>query len=657
MKNIILTFTVIFFVFINQLKAQEKELKYANYDWESSPKLANIKYDTSNHSVVIFDKVINEYAYDKEALALFKIVHKRIKLITNIGIERNNKIYIPVNEEDKVIREKARVIKKDGQIRELNKSEIKEGVDDDSKQKYQYFAFEGVEAGCEIEFYYYIKKAPVLNGALFTLQFDYPTLHEEFKFITPKNLFLKFKNFNGCNEITRDTAEKEVNVWNLKNDSIPKLKEEEASAYKADKMMFAMKLDRNSYTGKKDLFSYGEISSSFYDRVYNNIESKDQKAIKSLCKEIKLDEANEESKIRSIENYLKTNFIYSKTEDAEKSNISKIISNKSYNDLGAIRIMANVFKNFEIEHELVITSNRYELKFDKEYESYIFLDEYLFYFPKIKKFLMPNDNFTRLGFPESSLINNYGLFIKGISMGDFNTGIGKIKFIDGAKCNESHDKLILDAIITSDFQDTKFDVTREMTGYLAASYQPYFNFIKEEDKLKEFSESIIKYIDKEGKIENLVIENKGANFLAQKPFIAKAKLTSNYFFEKAGPKYLFKVGMLIGPQMEMYKKEERKLPVEFPFPHNYIRTISFNIPDGYKVSNLDLININEVYVRNGDTTMAFTSKYKIENNKVIIDVVEFYKEYQYTSKEFEEYRRVGNASANFNKVVFVFEKQ
>lgn len=657
MKKLTLLFAIFAFISVGTIKAQAPEMKFKSYDWEASPKLTKTNSDTSNSSIVIFTKTFFEFVYEENALWGYKTIHKRIKLVTNTGIENNNKVYIPVTDVDKVTVEKARVIKKDGSIVELKKEDFKEAYDQESGTKYHYFAFEGVEIGCEIEYLYCIRHNPYLSGSLITVQLGIPILHAEFVYITPLNLGLKFKSYNGFPTAEIDTTEKERNLWSMKIDSIPRLKEEMGCALDANMMKYAVKLNSNTYNGKKDLYSYGPVASDIYERIHK-VESKETKAINNLIKTMKIEATDEEGKIRSVENYIKKNFIYTDSEDPNKALLLKIIDNKSFNDYGSIKLFVNLFKELGIEYEIVLTSNRFDVKFDKEYECYPFLDKYLLYFPKIKKFLSPDDNFTRLGFPNTVVINNYGLFIKSISMGDYNTGLGKIKFITGAKYSESDDKLDINMNIPTDFSDTKLEIVRAMTGHQAANYQAIFDFIKEEDKLKEFSESIIKYIDSEGTIENLVFENNEGCYLGVKPLIAKANLKSDYFFEKAGDKYLFKAGMLIGPQQELYKKEERKLPLEFPYGHSYTRFITFNIPEGFKVSNLEQLKINEVYVKDGkDTTMAFTSNYKVENNKVTVSIDEYYTEFTYALSEFEDYRRVANASANFNKVVLVFEKK
>jgi len=658
MKRIAVLSVLFILAIAGHVDSQNQIRDYLSYNWESNPVLTKTDLDTSNNSIVIFAKTYYEYVYDKDALTEYKIIHKRVKLITHSGIENNNKVYIPLYEDSKPIFEKARVIKTDGTVLELKKDEIKEAFDQEDGTKYHYFAFEGVETGCEIEYLYCVKRIPYLKGSIIYIQSGIPTLHFEAKYITPENLGFKFKSYNGCPDAVYDTTVKGRNVWVIIKDSIPRLKDEEGAALKTNYMKYAVKLNSNSANGKRDMYSYGPVASDIYDGMYNQLDSKDAKAIKSLIKEIKPNAGNEEAKIRQIENYLKTNFIYHESDEPDKALISKVVANKAYNDFGAVKLFVNVFKNLEIECEIVLTSDRFENKFDKDFECYAYLGKYLLYFPKIKKYLSPADNLTRLGYPDFNYINNYGLFIKIVSMGSYSTGLGKIKFITGARYDESNDILKITADIPQDFTDTKFEIVREMTGYLAASYQPYFDFIKEQDKLKDYSEDIIKYIDKEGSIENLSIENKGGNFLGQKPLIAKANLKSDYFFEKAGNKFLFKAGMLIGPQLELYLKEERKMPLDFPFGHGYLRTIVFNIPDGYKISNLDQIKMHETYIRNdNDTTMAFISDYKLENNKVTISIDEYYKEYEYKLSEFEEYRRVANASANFNKVVLVFEKK
>jgi len=286
MKKIILFSVFLTFCIVSPIYAQVQELEYKLYNWEKYPKLTNTDLDTSNNSIVIFNKYLFENIYENNILFEYKLTHKRVKLITHLGIENNNKVYIPLLDEDEVVIEKARVIKNDSTVRELKKDEIKEAYDQDYGTKYRYFAFEGIEIGCEIEYIYCVKHIPSFKGLMNFVQSSIPVLYSETRYITPENLFLKFKSYNHCPEVFKDTTQKEKNVWLLKIDSIPRLKHEESAALKANMMKYLVKLDYNSVTGKKDIYAYGPISSTIYDNIYNQLDSKDLKAIKSVVKEM-----------------------------------------------------------------------------------------------------------------------------------------------------------------------------------------------------------------------------------------------------------------------------------------------------------------------------------------------------------------------------------
>ena len=55
-------------------------------------------------------------------------------------------------------------------------------------------------------------------------------------------------------------------------------------------------------------------------------------------------------------------------------------------------------------------------------------------------------------------------------------------------------------------------------------------------------------------------------------------------------------------------------------------------------------------------TMGFISTYTLNDAELLINIHEFYKEIYYPVDTFEEFRKVINASADFNKVVLVLEK-
>ena len=74
------------------------------------------------------------------------------------------------------------------------------------------------------------------------------------------------------------------------------------------------------------------------------------------------------------------------------------------------------------------------------------------------------------------------------------------------------------------------------------------------------------------------------------------------------------------------------------------------------VSNLNDLKMH-IDHRNGDeVTMIFKSDYSVSGNTVTVIIEEFYKELNYPTEEFPDFRAVINAAADFNKKVLVLER-
>lgn len=142
------------------------------------------------------------------------------------------------------------------------------------------------------------------------------------------------------------------------------------------------------------------------------------------------------------------------------------------------------------------------------------------------------------------------------------------------------------------------------------------------------------------------------------PFDINAKLTTAYYVENAGDKILLKVGELIGAQSEMYSENPRQQPIEIAYAHKYVRKITIEIPEGYQAKGLEKLNIDLQYKNlAGEFSMGFVSSYTIEGNKIIITCEEFYNDLSYPIIQYEDYAKVINAAADFNKISILIEKK
>jgi hypothetical protein len=212
------------------------------------------------------------------------------------------------------------------------------------------------------------------------------------------------------------------------------------------------------------------------------------------------------------------------------------------------------------------------------------------------------------------------------------------------------------ATITFSGEDLTPQITlaNSFKGHNAAGLREVFLFSPKE-KEKEVFKEIIGIAEKVEDIDSYRVE--GAAFTGYStgtPLRLSATLTAPGLMERAGPKYLFKVGDVIGRQVEMYNDEKRTLPIEMEYAHSLVREIKVVPPAGYKISNPDATKASVLPMGSGlDTPLGFVSSYTMEDDVLTIRIREFYNRTSFAPSEYAEFRRVINAAADWNKVVLV----
>ncbi len=640
-------------VFMNTLLAQQTNF-YETYDWEKNP--AYTVASGEDRDIIGYkEKKVVEFSFsDDDKLTEYFLEHRIIWLNSDEKIEEFNKIYLPHSSTSRLLVSKARVLSKAGKIQELDSSKILTAEDEETKRQYKYFAFEGITKGSFIEYVYVVERHPGYRGTRISLQSSYDKMDVDFDLYSPSNLIFKCKSYNGLKAVEHDSLSTEKQHWSLYLDTINGLKEEDRAAYEASKQFMIYKLDRNTYNNLQDITSYAKVSENIYAFYHQELSKKQQNKLRKFIEKTGVSSSGSDiEKIRTIENFIKTNFYISTIKEKAYEDFDAILENKVANEEGVIKLYTAVFRELAIKYEIVLTSNRYKLKFDNEFEAHNFLTDYLLYFPQIKAYMSPDVSESRLGFPPPRLADNYGLFIKEVSIGDFKSGVGKIKYIAPVGFKETHDNIIMNVTFNSDdITLTHLNIERAMSGYSAMYFQPFMDFIKEEDK-NDLTAQFIRSIHKDVEIKNKELHNAAPEFFGVKPFKVTADASSDYFIQKAGNKYLFKVGELIGSQMEMYQDKTRTLPIEEEYKRSYHRVITVKLPEGYVVSNLDAISIDNAYEKDGESLFYFKSFYKIDGNKLIITANEYYNCNIVSVDLYEHYRKVINSAADFNKITLV----
>ena len=632
-----------------------QDFVYQNYDWPEDPSIYVCPDSLSDKpEVTLLKKTINEFGYKNDDFIERYVLHWVSYLSTDEAIERNNRVYLPVDFDETLELSKARVINPDGNIIELNKNDINKSTDENGNKTY-YFAVKGLEKGSilEILFIYYLPAQ--FTGVRLILQDDIPQINVDFELISPDYMIFEYLGKNGFGTMEPDTSNEEINHLVKHLDYIPPFKSEEEAFVKPNLMQVIYKLGDNLASGGKDVVTYESIADNMIES-YTTGSKKEMKIVSKWIDDSGIEnEKGTEMKLRKFEAYLKKSIAIFDASSNELEDIEFVNENKVTNAPGFIKIMALACNELDIQYEIVITSDRGKMPFEKSFEAYNYLQDFLLYFPEIDKYLDPNSPFGVLGIIPAQMQDNYGVFFKRVELGKYISGESEVRFIEGTKAEDSHHDMTIDVTLTDDFSALDVKLTTLATGYFAAGIQPYYDILEPEE-IKEFTDDQVKWISENMELKNSEAIDPGFENLGINPFIIEAEFTTSDYLIKARDKYLVKLGLLIGPQVEMYQKSKRTLPVDMGYRKVYHREIKFIIPEGYKIGNPEVLNLDVTASDEDQVYAGFISTYTIKGNELMVTVDEYYHKVHYTVEEFDDYRAVINSAADFNKIVLFLEK-
>jgi hypothetical protein len=628
---------------------------FESYDWEENPSYV-VEEGSTEDMIAVKEKTVTEFYFQKKDLVEYFLEHKVLWLNSDDAIEEYNKIYLPFSSRAELQVNKARVITPDGKLINLDQSKILTSEDEETGRTYKYYALEGITKGSFIEYMYVVKRPPSYTGDKVYIQDSYKKDKVEFDLFSPSNLLFKFKSFNDLPEVERDTLTTEKLHYKLHVAKIEKLESEYQAPYNASRAFLVYKIDKNTAGKGNDMVSYSNVSQNLYSTYYPDYSKKTKGLLSGFIKELELPEnANEESIARKLDFFIKVNIYSQDVYSDDLKDLDQILTKKVANETGVIKLYIAVLRLLNVKHELVLTTDRKQMKFDTEFEATNFLTDFLLYFPKSKKYLSPNASGTRFGFPMPYMMDNYGLFMKEVVIGDFKSAVGEIKYIEPVKAEEIIDimKVTID-FNTENLTENIVNFDRAFSGYYAMNIQPFMHLIQGE-KRDELVDNFIENITKELEIQTRKIVNDDSELFGVKPLQFIVDFTTEAFVEKAGRKYLFKLGDLIGQQVQLYQEKERVLPLEEQFHRSYFRTLTIHIPEGYKITNLEDITIDNSFAKNDKELFSFKSSYKLNGNTLTVTADEHYRENIVTVPMYEEYRTVINSAADFNKIVLLLE--
>lgn len=651
MKNILL----LILTFIGSLSLYGQDPEFIDYDFTNERIEIPAEFENENEIILLLDRKVEIVATD-QGVSEYILVHEMKLVNSDDAIEKNNKIYIAFDENENIVTNKNRVILADGKVITLSEDDIHEETDTETGRSYQYYAVKGLEKGAIIEQLYIKAVRPQLEDRSFIFQYSAPIIQCSFELIHPSYLGFKTKSYNGLTEpvVDKDSYTDKVKISVVDSNLVALNFETEYANHSKHRKYFRYKLHENFTKGTKNFYNYNEFAGNAFQNLTADLDKKNIKVLKKFVKDIEFGDDMFEN-VWAIEHLIKTKIVNDNYYTSNRS-LSDVIRSKKARFVDILILYKALFNLYDIPSEFVFTTDRFDKYFDLEFETTENLVHPIFYFPDLDMFLDPKNKSLRIPLINKGVANNNGIRLKEKEFGGQTMAVAKAIFIPITGLDINTDTMMINVDFTEDITNPKITSYIEFGGYASASLQAIVDQVPEET-FEEIKEDILKNYAIDAKMDKSDFLNNGFENISKNNLVFDLEFPGESLVQRAGKKYLFKFGEIIGKQTELYQTDERTIPVELEAPRHYYRVLTVKIPEGYKITNPESTEFDFRTVMDGEEEAIFVSTYEMENNKLTVTNEEFYKAVEYPVEHFKTYQAVVNAAADFNKIVLVLEKE
>jgi len=336
-------------------------------------------------------------------------------------------------------------------------------------------------------------------------------------------------------------------------------------------------------------------------------------------------------------------------------NYKKIFDEKKITPRMVLYLYKDVLDYLKIPYQFLASTDKFDNHLDKDNVVPAMLTEILIYIPETKKYVSPFYYWMPYGPPNSVCVNNDAAYFE-VSKKNINVSFLKI---DGVSMDDNIVKTTSEISIDEAMEKVTVNKKSEFTGYRSYYYRNYMKYVAE-DKIPEFVKNMVyNELDVNLKKSNFLNKEYKYNYDNQMPFTIETEAQINEsWIENAGKNYLISIGRVLGKQTDLYQETNRKHPVDISYPNKYIHSITFNIPKGYAVKNLNALAIKkEIKNDKNEVIGSFSSTAVIDGDAVKIGIVEFYNFTHLEVERYNEYRDLINASYDFYKTSLILTPQ
>jgi len=640
-------------VFASVNIAQAEHPFHAGYRWISNPMIHAVPDKQSQFpAVVIQDMRVQELHFGSAPMPImYHTVHVIIHVNDDAGIEKYNKVYLPLYGSRVLESLSVRSITPDNKVTVFNQANLKELKNVEGYGNFKIFAIEGLVKGGELEYVYTIQTNAQTLGSE-TFQREIPVKEASFQLIYPERFEFSTKSYNGfnvANEVGYDAKRMNIRASHF---DLPALPEEAYSSYQSNLMRIDYCLSKNSDNG-------GVTWGSLFRNILNNsLDAKGQGRLSKLIEEVGLEGLTSGEQVTKIEKYIKTHFTVKDSHEESYENIKDILNTRVANDRGIFKVYVGIFGQLTINNQIVFACERSRGAFDKSFPSTQYIRQQLFYFPDLKAYLVPDNSSLRLGAAPESIAESNACFISYYVDGSSIVYASSL-FKPIESLPDTVNDLGVNAVIEFDPSLKSLHVEQEnrWQGYRAAELRGYYATRDQQAEKDDFFNAVTLSGMENYKIISRKVEGEDVNLSGdpRQYMRVNTKYTISSLFEKAGDDYLLSACKVIGKQSELYQEGgERFTDIVFHGITNYKHTIKVKIPAGYTCSGLEALKIHNEVTDNGERVMYFDSDYTLNDNVLTITAVEVYKKLTLPKTAYESFRKMINSASDFSKVTIVF---
>lgn len=647
MKSLILVFTLLTSY---ALFGQTKE--YLDAELKDKPTIHELdeKYADEPSVIILDDRHLQFYLNNQYQAYTYYTIHKIIRVNGDAGIEMFNKVYIPLRQGEEIVRLEVRTISPNNETQEFDSSNLKRLTNVEGMGNYAIFAVEGIQKGGEIEYLYTVKKYPQTIGREI-YQRDVPIVKANFELICPPSFSFLTQSYNDFPEPSSAKGSKRTTI---NATDIPALTNEGYSSYRSKLMRVDYKM-HGSPRGKNTI-TWKSISTRLFDRL---ADSKGSTSANKFIKSLNIKDKSEAEKIMTIEKTIKEQFTTQQGGDEKYEDLNFIFKNKVASGFGIAKAYVKCFALLEIPHQIVLSSSRFDGEIDPDFAHSLDLNDVLFYFPEHKKYISPETVYQRFGPAPNTIGGNLGLFLTGKRV-DVTSKLGLDKYtiqrIDKLPASGNNSGITAKVRLNESLDEASVSLTHLYQGHRGYMYR-YFLTTGNDEQKESLKTSLFTSAIEDANYTSFELENEDVDLSTDNSKALKihSEITTKSLIERAGNDILLAIGKVIGKQNEMYEEKKRTTDVILPQCIRYTHNLSVEIPEGYVCKGLDQLDINNVIVVEGETIMRFVCTHTYEDQLLTITINEDYEELELDKSQYNDYRKVVNSAADFNKIILVLE--